>query len=157
MNVAFQRNVGSFIKPVAGLAAQTVTAGGGADGVAQNGITFNRATLGDTVLSALFSLHAELALGASDTATVLITFQDSADGSTWATYDAGPPDDYAAEVTAVNADGHHIFTRKCQLGGAKQYVRAVVTVTLSAAATDTAKIDGQFIVGGSYELPISEA
>jgi hypothetical protein len=32
-----------------------------------------------------------------------------------------------------------------------------VTVTLSAGATDTAKCDGIFIVGGSYELPIAEA
>jgi hypothetical protein len=155
MNVAFQRNVGSFILPIAGLAAQTVTAGGGADGVAQNGITFDRNSLQDGVLSALFVLHAELALGASDTATALIAFQDSADGSTWATYDPGPPDDYAAEVTAVNADGHRVFKRKIQLGGARRYVRAVVTVTLSAAATDTAKIDGLFILGGSDELPIS--
>ena len=157
MNVAFQRNVGSFIHAVAGLAAQTITAGGAADAVAQNGITFDRNSLGDTVLSALFVLHAELALGASDTATALITFEDSADGSTWAAYDGGPPDDYAAEVTAANADGHHIFTRKCQLGGARRYVRAVITITLSAGATDTAKVDGVFVVGGSYELPISEA
>lgn len=157
MNVAFQRNVGSFIHAVAGLAAQTVTAGGAADGVAQNGVTFDRASLGDHVLSALFVLHTELALGASDTATVLIEFEDSADGSTWADYDPGPPDDYAAVTTEANADGHAIFTRKIQLGNARQYVRAVATVTLSAGATDTAKIDGVFIVGGSYELPISEA
>lgn len=157
MNVAFQRNVGSFIHALPALAAATVTAGGGADGVAQTGLTIDRNTLADTVLSGLLVLHTELALGATDTAQVNITFEDSADDSAWTAYDPGPPDDYAAETTAVNADGHAVFTRKIQLGGARRYVRAKVTVTLSAATTDTAKIDAVLVVGGSYALPIEEA
>lgn len=153
MNVAFQRNVGSFLKTVPALAAQTITAGGAADGVAQNGITFDRESLIPVCLSALAVIHAEVDVAAAETVQCSIAVQDSANGSDWATYDPGPPDDYAAEV--ADADGHVTFTRKIQLGGARRYVRIVPTFTLSAANTDTVKVDGVLVVAGADELPIA--
>lgn len=155
MNVAFMRNVGSFLHVLPALAAQTITAGGAADGVAQNGLTIDRNSVVPLCLSALAAVHVEAALGATDTAEVSITVEDSADGVSWDAYDAGPPDDYAAGAIPANGDGHYVFTRKVQLGGARRYVRIKATVTLSAAATDTAKVDGVLIMAGADELPIA--
>lgn len=157
MNVAWMRNIGSFLRALPALSPVTVTAGGGADGVAQNGLTIDRNDIVPVALSALAVVIGHAALGAAETAQVAISVQDSADGVDWDDYDAGPPDDYAAVTTAENADGTHVFTRKIQLGGARRYVRIQVTATMSAADTDTLALSAALVVGGFDELPAADA
>lgn len=155
MNVAFQRNVGSFIRAVPAMDAAVITAGAGNDGLPVDGLTIDRNDYVSVVLSALAVMHVEVNVAADETLSVNIAVQDSADGVTWATYEPGPPDTYEAEVFAE--DGHFCATRKIQLGGARRYVRIRPTLTLSAGATDTVGYDGVLIIAGSDELPLADA
>ena len=151
MSVSKMRNIGAYLHAVAALASNSVLAGGGADGVAQNGLTIDREARDSLSLSALAVVHGFAALSATKTATISIAMQDSADGSTWATYDPDPSGSYVA--TVQDASGHFVATRELNLAGARRYVRLVVTPTLSATGTDTCVIDGTVIIGGSDELP----
>lgn len=154
MNVAFQRNIGSFLRALPGLAAVTITAGGGSDAVAQDGITLDRNKFEPLCLSGLFVINAVAALNDGvDTAEISCAFQDSADGVNWDAYDAGPPTPVA---TTLDADGTYAVAFKAQFGGARRYVRARPTASLSRANTDTVAMTGIWIVGGADELPIAD-
>lgn len=154
MNVAFQRNIGSFLRAAPALASVTVTAGDGSDGVPQDGITLDRNAFVPLCLSAMLVLTAVAALNDGvDTAEISVTFQDSADGVSWDTYNAGPPSPVA---TTISEDGTSCIAVKAQLGGARRYVRAQVTASLSRANTDTVTLTGVWIVGGADELPIAD-
>lgn len=155
MNVAFQRNIGSFVSVVAALAATSVTAGSGADGTPQDGLAFDRESKTQLCLSALAAVQVDATLAAAETVEVNIGVQDSADGVTWDDYEPGPLDNYTP--TVIDETGTSTATRKIQLGGARRYVRIRATLTFSAGGTDTADISGVLVVGGADELPITEA
>lgn len=155
MNVAFQRNIGSFLRAALGFAAQTITAGQAEDGAAQDGVTLDRNAFEPLCLSAMFVLTAVAALNDGvDTAELSVAFQDSADGVNWDAYDAGPPE--APAAVTIAEDGTTVHTFKAQLGGARRYVRARPTVSLSRANTDTVAISGVWIIGGADTLPIED-
>lgn len=154
MNVAFQRNIGSFITVVAAMAATNVVAGSGDDGAAQEGIAFDRTTKEPLCLSALASVQVSATLAAAETVEVNIGVQDSADGITWDDYEPGPLDNYTP--TVLTETGDTVATRKIQLGGARRYVRILPTLTFSAGGADEADISGVLVVGGADELPIAD-
>lgn len=156
MNVAWMRNIGSFIRVVAGLANFSVTAGGTNDNTALTGITVDRNDLVPNVLSGVFAVIFNPTLAASNTVAVSCVFEDSADGSSWATYDAGPGSNTATEV--IDTGGAQTLQFKAQLGGARRYIRAKPKFDMSATGTDTtAVLGGVWIVGGADELPIADA
>src|SRR5690606_2113285 len=106
-------------------ASVTVTAGDVSDGAPQDGITLDRNAFEPLCLSAMLVLTAIAALNDGvDTAAISVTFQDSANGTDWDTYDAGPPTPVA---TTISEDGTSCIAVKAQLGGARRYVRARVT------------------------------
>lgn len=155
MNVAFQRNIGSYILAMAGIENVSVVAGGGADNVAQSGITIDRNDIDQMVLSGLFVLLFNSTLGNDVTAIVSCTFEDSADGSNWDAYDEGPGE--SSSVTVV-LDGARTAQFKCQLGGARRYVRAKPKVNISTGSVDAVAIrGGVWIFGGADALPMAEA
>jgi hypothetical protein len=152
MNVAFQRNIGSFVKAIAGLANFSVTAAGSNDNTALTGITLDRQTIDQTVLSGLFVVQYNATLGDMQSVDVSCAFEDSADGSSWDPYDGGPGSD---DLETIQLAGERAKGFKCQLGGARRYVRAKPKFNCSAGGTDTVAVRGGiWIVGGADELPI---
>lgn len=157
MNVAFQRNVGSFVHAVAAFGATTVTTGN--DGAAVNGLTIDRNLFVPLALSALVAVEVSLTtLGDDDTVELVLTAEDSADGSTWTALDIGPPDTARAVVYDATHEGSNVAANfKAQLGAARRYVRFQVTPTLSASATDTVTIlGGVAVLAGFDELPVAD-
>ena len=154
MNVAFQRNIGSFIRAAAGLGASSITAGGAGDNTAITGLTLDRHQFDQLLLSAAFVVQINPTFGVGESAAASCVFEDSADGSSWETYDAGPP---SAAVQTLSTDGAQAVVFKCQLGGARRYIRAKPLFNMSASGTDTlAVLGGVWVVGGSDELPITQ-
>lgn len=154
MNVAFQRNVGSFIRSVAAFAASAITTSN--DGTPVNGLTIDREQFSSLALSAsvavLFTLTA---IGTTETLEVRLTAQDSADGTNWKDLDLGVPDGVRAHVYGASyKDKPTVAQFKAQLAAARRYVRFRVTPTLSASSADTVSIlGGVAVIAGFDELP----
>lgn len=154
MNVAFQRNVGSFLRAVAAFGASgSLVAGSGADGEPVNGLTIDRNAYVPLALSAFVVAQVDVTgLGEDESVNFVITAQDSADGDNWDPLDIGPPDN--VEATVLDAEGVAVVTRKAQLGAARRYVRFRATPTFSATGTDALTITGGVvIIAGFDELP----
>ena len=154
MNVAFQRNVGSFLRAAAAFGASaSLVAGSGADGAPVNGLTIDRNQFVPLALSAFVVLQMDVTgLGEDESVEWAITAEDSANGTDWDALDIGPPDGVGA--TVVTEEGVAVVTRKAQLGAARRYVRFLATPTFSATGTDAATIiGGTVIVAGFDELP----
>lgn len=149
--VAFQRNIGSFVRAAAAFSAFSVTTGN--DGSPQNGLTIDREQYVPLALSALAVLQLDVtALGDGETLEVSITAEDSADGVNWDDLDIGPPD--GVQATVISEEGVAVVSRKAQLGAARRYVRFSYTPTLSASASDTVSVlGGVAVIGGFDELP----
>lgn len=157
MNVAFQRNIGSFLRSAAAFGATAVTTAN--DGTPVDGLIIDREKYIPLALSAYVSVIAELtALGDDETLQLVLTASDSADGVEWADLDIGPPDGSNA-VTFTSADEGTTVSAgfKAQLGAARRYVRFSVTPTFSASSGDTASIlGGVAVIGGFDELPAAD-
>jgi hypothetical protein len=155
-NVAFQRNIGSFLAGgAAGLTGVTATAGGANDNVALVGLTVDRNNIGAgrLCLSGALCLPMTTTLAAGQTVTVTCTFEDSANGTVWAAYDGGPLN--RSQVFGGTGANTRFVIINCQLGGARRYIRANPKFDLSAGGTDTAVIGaGMWIFGGIDELPL---
>lgn len=157
MNVAFQRNVGSFLKAVTAAGTMSsVVAGSGDDGTAVAGVAIDRNDILPVVLSAMPSFVVDVdGLGANETVEVAISAQDSENGSDWDPLDIGPPDDYTP--TVLTEEGLHTVSRKAQLGAARRYVRFTVTLTFSAGSSDNAQVlGGVAVLAGADEIPIAD-
>lgn len=146
----FPQHLGTYIKNELGLAPISITAGDGDDGVAQEGPAVNRLDF----YSAVVGVPVTSTLAEGETATIEAEVQDSADGSTgWK--DHG---DAAEELVLTGDTGGSTETGIVELDvdlkAAKKYVRAVVTVTLSASETDTAGFAAIVALGGSVEKPV---
>jgi hypothetical protein len=157
MNVAFQRNIGSFIHALPGLANFSVTAGGTNDDTALTGLTIDRNQIDQIVLSGLFAVEFNATLGDMKSCAVSCTFEDSADGSSWDAYDGGPPA-VADQTETIQLSGERVVGFKCQFGGARRYIRAKPKFNCSAADTDTVAVRaGVWVIGGADALPMSVA
>lgn len=153
MNVAFQRNIGSFIAAAAGLAAGSVTAGGTGDDTAMTGLTLDRAAFEPLCLSGALVVQFNPTLATDESVAASCTFEDSADGTNWDDYDGGPGAD---AVKTSTVDGPQAVVFKCQLGGARRYVRGNPKFNMSASGTDATVVNGGvWIIGGADELPIT--
>ena len=155
MNVSQSRNIGAYIKRVLAFNHLQVVAGGGADGVAQNGRGIDRSldASGNLSLSASVGLLISAVLAGSETASAVVQIQDSDDdGSGDAYADFGDPS--AATLVSDGADENGVLDFDIDLSGAKKWVRMEVTVTMSAGDTDTAELMGDLVMAGPPERPI---
>lgn len=148
MNIAEARNIGAYIKSVLAFNHDAIIAGAGDDGVLQNGRAVNRLNY----LSCVLTVVVSAVLASSETVSITAQLQDSADGSTgWANY--GDPL-AITEVAADGADENGEVELDVNLSGAKQYIRANITITMSAGATDTSETMAMFTFAGEHERPI---
>lgn len=148
MNIAMARNIGAHVKHVLAFNHDKITAGAGDDGVLQNGRSVNRLNYLSCVLTVLISA----VLASTEKVSVTIQLQDSADGSTnWADY--GDPL-AITEVAADGSDENGEAELDVNLSAAKQYIRANLTITMSASGTDTSETMAVFTFAGEHKGPI---
>ena len=153
MSVATQRNIGAYLKLLSASALIPVVAGGGLDGVAQNGTTIDRhAQSVSVVLAAKVIVLADVNVSGADDAAFVITIEDRVPGGTFALFKTLTP---APTPIVVATEGPVAFELDVDLGPAKQEVRVVITVTMSAGATDTADVMLALLIGGPDEQPIA--
>ena len=130
-------------------AAQIITAAGGDDGVKIIGETINRDTFGMPA-SALLQTACYYNLADTETLSLAVEIQESADGSSWDTAEV-----LQAATVFVTASGAttagDVHTTRVGLTGRKQYVRFNCTPDLSASGTDTAVVTGTVAMFGAWD------
>ena len=141
-----------------------VTAGGAADGVEQNGLAVDRFTIqqNDSTdlrrrgLSAALFIAIRTTLGATETMTLIANAQDSPDAAVWTDFShrasAQPPTIALPSLTigpGVLTDARGVLKQDYDLTGANRHLRCQFTVTMSAAAADTADAWGLWVFGGA--------
>lgn len=134
-----------------------VTAGGGGDGVAIEGVSLNLANIGEMPDSVNFAIDCKAVLAETKTLTISAKAQVSANGSDWT--------DVAAATTVLTLTGGTGGSTEYGVGlvSAKlrkkdiAYVRVHATPDLSATSTDTARVSGVAILGGLKKMPPSYA
>lgn len=153
-------NIGAYITSQLALQPTRMGAGQGGNIGAQDGHTFNRfANLpgGDLPLSAKLCVGLRTTLASGNNIAVWLSFEDSADASSWTHFNGGPGSSGVTTITALStADGTNkrgTLERSCNLSGARQYVRARVVPTLSASGVDTAELAALLVIGGGVILP----
>jgi len=161
MNTAYANNIGAHFAGLhGGIDPNTVTAGSGADNVAQNGGTIDRTALKMLHNSVKLQVPVKAVLAAGATFTGTLKIQDSADGTTWADYTyraTGATGGSATKVLTGQSGGsteHGIVELDVDLSGARVKIRGVFTPDLSASGTDTALIGPLiFNFGGGPDQP----
>lgn len=152
-NTSMQRQVGSYVKLVAGLLPTRLLAGAGTDNVDQNGPLIDR----DGYLSALVGLNVSATLATGQSISVTVRVQDTSDstGATgWNDFlgdDAAVP--AAVVLLAANAAAGQLQLLKVNLSNAKRYIRVVGKGDLSAGSVDLATIAAAVVLGGAHVLP----
>lgn len=152
MGIARQRNIGAYLNSANALAANVVTAGGGGDGVEQDGYWNNRTRK----LSAVLVVSFEATLAEAETLSIAANIQDALDGAGVgaADYDG----EFLNAIVATGGSGGSVEVGTVEidvdLSSAKGWVRGQVTPTLSAGATDTVALSAVLILSGSDEYPI---
>jgi len=137
MNVAQQRDIGSWVKPVVGV----VPAAYGAS--TTNGSTIDR----DGYLSAVLFVKTGAVTGGPSTIGVDVKLQESETGtSNWA-------DITGAAITQIGAANSNARV-DVSLGGARRYLRVVSVVDFGGTGTSpTIGVDATVILGGAVKLP----
>lgn len=125
----------------------TATAAGTGDATAVTGATIDRLGFG----SAKVVVSWKTSLTASQTLSLAIAYQDSADGTTWNTAVALQ----AATVMATGALTNSVDEVQFSLDmtSLARYVRINFTPDLSHSGTDTAVVGAVLILGGADTLP----
>jgi hypothetical protein len=137
------------------LASTSVTAGGSGDNTEITGISIDRFygsndIYGDvTLLIALDDLN----LAASETLSLTITIQDSANNSDWNTAESVLAK--TAVYTGEIVSGYYVYKIGVNLTMYDRYVRLNVTPDMSAADTDTVTINGIAVMGYPTYKPVS--
>jgi len=169
------KNLASMIIAVEASAHAAATAGGTGDNAEVVGLTIDRENLlpygtaaavtNAAPIGAVFLVNYEAALGAGNTLTIgkgLV--EDSADGVNWATiYDQTgtaapiPPAWPVAGVVDTGGAGgttqRGVIAFGTDIQKARRYVRFDFTPDLSAATTDTLKVDVVAVLSGLGEVP----
>lgn len=164
------KDAGAFMGSVFALASNATpgTAGTGApkvivaasadDDTKIIGETINRMTYGMPVAGVL-EISTYYSLADTETLSLAVEIQESADGSAWDTAVA-----LQAETVLVTASGATVggtkHSTKLFLGDRKQYIRFNVTPDLSAGATDTASLSANLLMFGAWSsklLPAHDA
>lgn len=144
-----------------------ITAGAGADGVEQDGLTVDRFTIQQNDssderrrgLSAGLFIGVRTTLQATHTMTLIANAQHADDsGFTSGVEDfphrasAQPPTIALPQLVigpGVLTDARGVLKQQYDLSGAKRYLRCQFTCTLSAPGVDTADVWGLWIFGGA--------
>lgn len=146
----FSTHLGSTIRPVMALAPRTIVAGTEGNGAAQVGEAIDRKGFNSAVLAVPVS--AVLTAEATLIVSVVVETAGTADAATWR-----PLASIAGEEL-VGGEGGSTETALLEVDlnllGADRYIRASVTGTLSAAATDTQALAGVMILGGPVVKPV---
>lgn len=152
MQVAQQRDIGAFLDVAGSLFTGTITAGGGGDGSAQTGEAVDRVNRGTLNMphSGKLIVPVNATLASGETLTVTTVVEESDDGSTgWAQFDTASGDTTFNALDSGSAQQDLVASLDVpNLDGAKEYLRASVTLTFSASSTDTAEAMGTFVFGG---------
>lgn len=150
---ALHRDFGSF--HTARFADQIdVTAGGAGDAAESDGVYVDGRAYGSGTLWLLF----EAVLGDGETLTITANAQDASDSGGTGVGDFGTA--YAATVVATGGAGGStergaVRLADLNLAGSKGYLRSQVTPNLSAANTDTARIQAVWVFGGGEVVPVT--
>ena len=149
---ALSRDPLSQIVAFNGLANTAITAGGGGDATAANGISIDTLSIGKAEAVMAF-VTSTAALGAGQKLTTAVKFQDSADNSTWA--DVGVPVSYSGQssvtvvTTAAGAGNYNqVAAAQVPLEYCRRYLRVVVTPDLDRSGTDTANVAALLVFSG---------
>jgi hypothetical protein len=162
---ALSKNVGAWLHGENALDAAVITAGAGNDGVAVNGNIIDLQTLQNQGKKKFHSAKlmipftAVLAAAATLTATVVVQHGSAANLSDAATYlDELGVNGKPATIVATGPGGggtvRGVIEVSIALGGAKRYIRSVVTLNLSAATVDTVAAGGAWVLGAPEEAPV---
>lgn len=157
MSIALLRDIGAWIKGYLALIPAVITAGAGNDGVEVDGpwIDFTGAQgRGIAAHGALLQICWSAALADTETLTLAANLQDATDASGTGAADFGTA---LAAVVVATSDGGTTETGVTELkskefNGNRGFVRAQVTATLSASATDTVALAAILTTGGEATL-----
>lgn len=141
INVPF--DIGSHVNTTKG----GVPASAIASATTVNGTGFDRTGF----LSCVLAVNVGAVTGTPATATVAAKIQDSADNSTFADF---VPNTGAASIAAqdVHTAGG-FFAVNVNLLGARQYIRAAITTTLSGGSSPTIPAGAAIVCGGAITEP----
>lgn len=148
------KGIGFYIKDLTGLAMISTVAGSGDDATEQDGETIQRTaqTQGPfNSLKVVFPYSTTLA--DTKTLTLVANLQDSPDGSVWTDITGATLASAVVETASGAQTLHGEVEINLDLTEVKDYVRAQITPTLSAASLDTAIVGAVFVFGGATILP----
>jgi len=153
-SIAFLKNAGALITPVAAFPSTPATAGGSGDATEVNGFSVDLLAYGTRFRSAKLCIPVAAVLASGATISVAANFQDSANDSDWSDYATA----LAATTLLTGPSGggaaRGVAELEVDITGARRYIRAQATPNMSAAGTDTAVMGaGMLLLCGPQELP----
>lgn len=153
-------NIGAFITSKLALDNTTVGAGVGGSGTPINGNVFDRLGVRNLHLSGKLQIGYKATLASGHSATIDWAVRNSdTSGGTYTNVVTSSPSRHPASGQAsisANDDGtavRGVVEVDLDLLGAKEFLRGVVTPTLSASGVDTLTLCGVWALGGGEELP----
>lgn len=136
-------------------APQIITAAGGTDNVQLVGNTVDRNSYGMPE-SCLVVVNSYYSLANTETLSLAVEIQESANGSSWDTAVA-----IQAATTVVTASGAtvtgHTNTYTLKLAGRQRYFRINCTPNLSAGGVDTASVTGSAVLFSGWNASLLPA
>jgi len=137
MNVAQQKDIGSFINAVVGTVPTTASAG------AINGSSIDR----QGYQSCALHVSGGAATGTPTSLTIASKIQESSTGSSgWTDVSGAAITTSAAASTDAEAD--------VDLSGVKRYVRVVTTVAFVGGTSPAIPVAASVVLGGAVTLPV---
>ena len=166
MGIATWLDVAALLAAEPAFDPLSITAGAGADGVEQNGLSVDRFAVQNLSgtptdsrrrgLSAGLFIAVRTTLAAAETLSLVANAQDSPDNAVWTDFDhrasAQPPTITIPSLSVgpgVLVDARDVLKQQYDLTGAARFLRCQFTANLSAAGVDTANVWGLWVFGGS--------
>ncbi len=154
MDRIYMTDVASLVTARVASAFVSATAGGAGNNTSAVGLTIDRQSLGSLPLCGEIEIPFEAVLAQGDTLSIsALAVEDSADGTSWATYQTMTAPGVVATGPTGGGTVHGQASVGVNLSSARRYVRVDHTPVLSAANTDTAKTLAVLVLGGFDELP----
>jgi hypothetical protein len=168
----FEHDLGQYVKGVLGAAPVTAVADSVTDNVAVEGVTLNRlqTATGDIARSCVVLVPYTTTLSATETMSLAVMVQDSADGSVWSAAETLLASAEQASGGVAGATVTGIIELNDDLNSRRQYVRYNVTPNLSqsdiaadpeaeppveaAEATDAVTFATVVVLGGYKNLTV---